>query len=123
MFLVFIFALLLSNLILTNIFFQFQFTAMQSALFLKYVEVQSLNLPKKFNHIVIFRDALIAIFLANSDFFVSVACRYRFLTIPIFFLKTIIDSILVVFGYFNKKNLTYCGFKCKIGYFACALVC
>ncbi len=95
------FALLLSNLILTNIFFQFQFTAMQSALFLKYVEVQSLNLPKKFNHIVIFRDALIAIFLANSDFFVSVACRYRFLTIPIFFLKTIIDSILVVFGYFN----------------------
>ncbi len=79
MFLVFIFALLLSNLILTNIFFQFQFTAMQSALFLKYVEVQSLNLPKKLNHIVIFRDALIAIFLADSDFF----CKCG-LSIPIF---------------------------------------
>ncbi len=41
------------------------------------------------------RDAPIAIFLADSDFrfFGSVTCRYRFLSIPIFFLRTIIDSI------------------------------
>ncbi len=39
------------------------------------------------------RDAPIAIFLADSDFFGSVACRYRFLQITIFFLRTIIDSI------------------------------
>ncbi len=41
------------------------------------------------------RDAPIAIFLADSDFqfFGSVTCRYRFLAIPILFLRTIIDSI------------------------------
>ncbi len=41
------------------------------------------------------RDAPIAIFLADSDFWFlgSVTCRYRFLPILIFFLRTIIDSI------------------------------
>ncbi len=41
------------------------------------------------------RDALIAIFLADSDFqfFGSLTCRYRFLLIPIFFLRTINESI------------------------------
>ncbi len=41
----------------------------------------------------IIRDAPIAIFLADSDFFRNVTCRYRFLPIPLFFLRTIIDSI------------------------------
>ncbi len=41
------------------------------------------------------RESPIAIFLADSDFrfFGSVTCRYRFLPIPIFFLRSIIDSI------------------------------
>ncbi len=41
------------------------------------------------------RDAPIAIFLADSDFQLVgiVTCRYQFLQIPIFFQRTIIDSI------------------------------
>ncbi len=54
------------------------------------------------------RDAPIAIFLADSDFFVSVICRYRFLPIPIFFLKTIIDSIYKQISIlFNEKICIY----------------
>ncbi len=47
-----------------------------------------------------YRDAPIAIFLADSDFrfFGSLTCRYRFLPIQIFLLRTTIDSIY-------KKNL------------------
>ncbi len=56
---------------------------------------------------IIIRDAPIAIFLADSDFFGSVTCRYRFLPIPIFFLWTIIDSIY-------KQNTTTLKIKCSV---------
>ncbi len=57
-------------------------------------------------YVMLGRDAPIAIFLADSDFFFfrSVTCRYRFLSIPIFFLRTIIDRI---YKLFNKINVLH----------------
>ncbi len=58
------------------------------------------------------RDAPIAIFMTDSDFrfFGSVTCRYRFLPILIFFLRTIIDRI------YKQKSMQIQRKNIKINY-------
>ncbi len=72
----------------------------EKAMFLKHDSILHFSphpsiLQFAYEHGVMFRDAPIAIILADSEFrfFVSVTCGLRYRFVPIFFLRTKIDSI------------------------------